>query len=257
MTLSTVNHKWSATGALCQQRKGGSKEAQWWTNLCSQRSQGDTSEGRRAPGSDVRVESRLLSVLLCSLILGAVPQLSQSSAVCAGSLKIFPVHSLRSQAQLALGTWSWAYFLCFKPGEMQLLESQLLIYTCMRNRSLHVLNSRPGASHTWNRECQGMITASDRVIDASRMDGIKAQETDNKSSFIGWQKLLTLLLRRGGNGNLLSRLLKTPPGYTEKRHRWGLICCSRQISVEIIVNKINPHITPWVSFRNQQQEDGL
>lgn len=48
-----------------------------------------------------------------------------------------------------------------------------------------MLNSRPGASHTWNREWQGMITASDRVIDVSRMDGIKAQETANKSSFIG------------------------------------------------------------------------
>lgn len=140
---------------------------------------------------------------------------------------------------------------------MQLLESQVLIYICARNGSLHVLNSTPGASHAWNRRWQGMIT-SDRVIDASRMDGIKAQETANKSTFICWQKLLTLLLgRRGRNGNLLSRLLKTPPGYTEKRHWWGLICCSRQIAVEITVNKINPHTTPWVSFRNQQQKDGL
>lgn len=114
-----------------------------------------------------------------------------------GSLKIFPVHSLRSQAQPVPGTWSWAYFLWFKPGEMQLLESQLLVYTCMRNRSLHALNSRPGASHAWNRKWQGMITASDRMTDASRIDGIKAQETANKSTFICWQKLLTLLLGRG------------------------------------------------------------
>lgn len=67
---------------------------------------------------------------------------------------------------------------------MQFLESQLLIYTSMRNRSLHVLNSRPGVSHAWNRKWQGMITASERVIDASRIDGIKAQETANKSTFI-------------------------------------------------------------------------
>lgn len=47
-----------------------------------------------------------------------------------------------------------------------------------------MLNSRPGASHAWNRKWQGMITASERVIDASRMDGFKAQETANKSTFI-------------------------------------------------------------------------
>lgn len=56
-----------------------------------------------------------------------------------------------------------------------------------------MFNSRPGASCTQNREWQGMITASDKVIDASRMDGIKARETSNKSGFICWQKLLTLL----------------------------------------------------------------
>lgn len=46
-----------------------------------------------------------------------------------------------------------------------------------------MLNSRPGASHAWNRKWQGLITASDRVIDASRMDGVKSQETVNKYTF--------------------------------------------------------------------------
>lgn len=172
-----------------------------------------------------------------------------------GSLKICPVQSLRSQAQLVLGTWSWAYFLWCKPGETQLLGNQLLIYTYTRNTSFHMLNSRPGASCAQSR-----VAGDDyrfRQGDWCWQDGWYQSPGDIQQI---WFYLLTEAIDitvLGGNGSLLRRLLKPPPGYTEKRCWQVLIRCSRQISVEILANKINPRITPWVSFRNQQQKDVL
>ena len=103
MLVSRVTGKLGVTEALCQQRKGGTEEAQRWTKLCSYRSQGDMSERSRAAVSDAGLLLNQDSAQLRPLILNAVLQPSLGSAVRAGVSENVPYAELKEPSPTGAG----------------------------------------------------------------------------------------------------------------------------------------------------------